>query len=44
MNIYAHLKDFNVAILENTWPEAATVRNSLKICSYTKNESAQSCL
>ena len=22
MNIYAHLKDFNIAILENTWPEA----------------------
>ena len=41
MNIYAYLKDFNIAILENTWPEATTVRCSLNICNYTKNDSAQ---
>ena len=44
MNIYAHLKDFNIAILENTWREAATVRCSLNIYNYTKNDSAQSYL
>ena len=44
MNKYAHLKDFNIAILENTWPEAATVRSSLNICNYTKNDSAKSYL
>ena len=44
MNIYAHLKDFNLAILENARPEAAIVRSSLKICNCTKNELAQSYL
>ena len=44
MNIYAHLNGFNIAILENTWREAATVRRSLNICNYTKNDSAQSYL
>ena len=38
MNIYAHLKD--IAIRENTWREAATVRCSLNIYNYTKNDSA----
>ena len=44
MNIYAYLKDFNIAIIENTWRESATVRYSLNICNYTKNDSAQSYL
>ena len=44
MNIYVYLKDFNIAILENTWREAATVRCSLNIYNYTKNDSAQSYL
>ena len=33
MNMYAHLKDFNIAILENTWPEVATMRNLLNTCN-----------
>ena len=36
MNIYAHLKDFNIVILENTCPEVATVRSSLNICNTLK--------
>ena len=44
MNIYAHLKGFNIAILENTWREAATVRSSLNICNYTENGFSQSYL
>ena len=44
MNIYAHLKDFNIAILENTWRKAATVSSLLNICNYTENGSAQSYL
>ena len=44
MNVYAHCKVFNIAILENTWPDAAIVRNSLNICHYIKNNSAQSYL
>ena len=38
MNIYAHLKYFNIAILENILREAATVRSSLNLCNYTKND------
>ena len=37
MNIYAHLKDINIAIHENTLREAATVRSLLNICNYTEN-------
>ena len=44
MNIYAHLQDNNIAILENAWPEAAAMRSSLNICNYAKNDSAQSYL
>ena len=44
MVICANLKDCNTAILENTWPKVATVRSSLNICDYTKNDSAQSYL
>ena len=44
MNVYAHRKDFKIAIFENTRPDAAIVRNSLNICHYTKNNSAQSYL
>ena len=44
MNIYVHLKDFNIAILENTRREAATVSSLLNICNYTENGSAQSYL
>ena len=44
MNIYAHLKDFNIAILENIRREAATVRSSLNICNYTENVYCQNYL
>ena len=44
MNTYAHLIDFNIAIPENTWREAATVSSSLNICNYTENCSGQSYL
>ena len=41
LNIYAHLTDLNIVILEYTRPEAATLRGSLNIWNYTKNHSAQ---